>query len=269
MVYTCCLIETMERTQAIVDILKEAKSTFFDASVDRFDSLDIKGLNQLVTDIDVATEKFLVSRFKDVLPTSSFIAEENTGVQTDAEYQWIIDPLDGTTNFVHQIPVYSISVALQRNGKTIEGYVYELNRDELFRANAEGAWLNDTPIQVTETTEIADTLLATGFPYYDFEKVPEYLKVLEYCMRKTRGVRRLGSAAVDLAYVACGRFDGFFEVGLSPWDVAAGAYIVQQAGGKVIDFSGGDQFIFGGEIVAGNPAMAQHLQEIIQHHFES
>lgn len=258
----------MHYTETIKQILLEAKATFFDANDQRFEQLDTKGLNQLVTDIDVATEKFLVDSFLDLIPGSSIIAEENSGEQNDSEYQWIIDPVDGTTNFIHQIPAYCISVALQRNNQVIAGFVLELNRSEMFWADEKGAFLNDSPIQVSKTTQFKDTLIATGFPYYTFEDVPNYLEVLAYCMKNTRGVRRLGSAALDLAYVACGRFDGFFEVGLSPWDVAAGAYIVQQAGGNVYDFSKGEDFIFGGEIVAGSKATADHLCTVIQQHFE-
>ncbi len=249
--------------------MREAKRRFFDLNANAFDQLDLKGLNQLVTNIDVSTERFLVDEFSKLIPGSSFIAEEDSGEQKEAEFQWIIDPLDGTTNFVHQIPVYSISVALQQHDKMIAGFVYEVNRDEFFWADETGAWLNEESIQVTTTTEMGNTLLATGFPYYTFEQVPNYLKVLEYCMINTRGVRRLGSAAVDLAYVACGRFDGFFEVGLNPWDVAAGAYIVQQAGGKVTDFKNGNNYIFGGEIIAGNPVITDHLGNVIRQHFES
>lgn len=259
----------MKHTDAIKSILKEAKEKFFDQKKNDFTQLDLKGLNQLVTDIDVATEQFLVTQFSKLIPDSSFIAEENSGVTKKATYQWIIDPLDGTTNFVHQIPVYSISVALQKDDNTIAAFVYELNRDELFWADERGAYLNEQVISVTDTININDTLLATGFPYYNFDHVPNYLNVLEYCMKNTRGIRRLGSAAVDLAYVACGRFDGFFEIGLSPWDVAGGAYIVQQAGGKVLDFKEGNDFIFGGEIIAGNRPITDHLSKVIRAHFES
>jgi len=257
------------KTSEIISIIKEAKSRFFDGQKHSFNELDSKGLNQLVTNIDIATEKYLVDEFSKLIPNSSFIAEESHGTTSDAEFQWIIDPLDGTTNFIHQIPAYSISVALQQNGQTIAGFVYELNRNEMFVATERGAFLNDESISVTKTDNMEDTLIATGFPYYDFKDMDSYLRVLEHCMRNTRGVRRLGSAAVDLAYVAMGRFDGFFEVGLSPWDVAAGAYIVQQAGGKVTDFNGGDSFIFGGEIVAGNPVITDKLQRLIESHFEN
>lgn len=247
--------------------MKNAKKQFFDSSKHQFNNLDTKGLNQLVTDIDVATEKYLVKELSTLLPGSSFIAEENSGKTTDAEFQWIIDPLDGTTNFIHQIPVYSISIALQQNGVTVAGFVYELNRDELFWADETGAFLNDNPIQVSSNVKMQDSLLATGFPYYTFEQVPQYLEVLEYGMKNTRGIRRLGSAAVDLAYVACGRFDAFFEVGLSPWDVAGGAFIVEKAGGVVYDFNKKDNYIFGQEILAGNHKIGSELLEVIQEKF--
>lgn len=246
----------------------EAKAMFFESKSERFRSLDSKGLNQLVTDIDVSTEKFLVEAFLKLIPGSSIIAEENTGVKSESDYQWIIDPVDGTTNFIHQIPAFCISVALQFQNQTIAGFVLELNRKEFFWADDTGAYMNETPIHVSPTEQFSDTLIATGFPYYTFDDVPSYLKVLEYCMKETRGVRRLGSAALDLAYVACGRFDGFFEVGLSPWDVAAGAYIVQQAGGNVYDFKAGNDFIFGGEIIAGSGMASKRLSAVIQQHFE-
>ena len=259
----------MKYTEDIKQILLEAKATFFDTGAERFTSLDSKGLNQLVTDIDVATERFLVTSFLNLIPGSSIIAEENTGVQSESDYQWIIDPVDGTTNFIHQIPAFCISVALQFKKQTVAGFVLELNREEFFWADETGAYMNENPIHVSASERFSDTLIATGFPYYTFEDVPSYLKVLEYCMKETRGVRRLGSAALDLAYVACGRFDGFFEVGLSPWDVAAGAYIVQQAGGNVYDFKNGDDYIFGGEIIAGSSMAAKQLSMVIQKHFEA
>ena len=258
----------MRYTEDIKTIIAKAKARFFDQKHNQFDTLDTKGLNQLVTDIDVATEKYLVESFLNLIPGSSIIAEEDSGSRSQSDYQWIIDPLDGTTNFIHQIPAYSISVALQHRNKTIAGFVLELNRNEMFWADETGAYLNDQKIQVSGRNRFADTLIATGFPYYTFEDVPKYLEVLTHCMKNTRGVRRLGSAAVDLAYVACGKFDGFFEVGLSPWDVAAGAYIVQQAGGKVYDFKEGEDYIFGGEIIAGNTVAIEELKTVIKKHFD-
>jgi len=234
------------------DVMREAKHRFFDQVKNDFNTLDIKGLNQLVTNTDVAVEQFLVSELQKIIPNASFVTEEETVSGTHrAEYEWIIDPLDGTTNYVHQIPVYSISIALTKNGDLIAGFVYELNRDEMFMATYETpATCNGLKIAVNANRSLADSLVATGFPYFDFNGLDEYLEVLRFAMKNTRGVRRLGSAAVDLVYVACGRFDSFFEYGLNAWDVAGGAYIVQRAGGKVSDFKGGNDFIFGKQILA-------------------
>ncbi len=169
---------------------------------------------------------------------------------------WIIDPLDGTTNFIHGVPVYSISLALVKDGVVQSGVVYEISRDECFTAwKGGGAYLNGTRIHVSETNSLAQSLLATGFPYYDFKRIQDYLALLHDLMKSTHGLRRLGSAAVDLAYVSCGRFEGFFEYGLSPWDVAAGVILVTEAGGQVTDFNGGEKYIFGHQIVAGCPGI--------------
>jgi myo-inositol-1(or 4)-monophosphatase len=198
------------------------------------------------------------------------LAEEGTVSTEERPWQWIIDPLDGTTNFLHGLPFFSISLALQYEGETVIGIVYEANRQELFYSwkGASAAFLNGKPIHVSPTTQLEDSLLATGFPYYDFERMPAYIEVLQRFMRDTRGLRRFGSAALDLAYVACGRFDGYFEYSLSPWDVAAGAFLVQQAGGQVSDFSGGRDFIHGQEIVAVNDGLFQTILAGIQKHFK-
>jgi myo-inositol-1(or 4)-monophosphatase len=220
--------------------------------------IETKALNSLVSYVDKTAEEQLVEGCSQILPEAGFITEEETIVSNaDKAWRWIIDPLDGTTNFLHQLPFFSISVALQHQQKTVMGFVYEVNRDELFYAwKGGGAWLNGKAIQVTPTLSLADSLVATGFPYYDFEKTTAYLKMLEQLMKGTRGVRRLGSAALDLAYTACGRFDAYFEYSLAPWDVAAGAFLVQEAGGIVTDFGGGENYIFGKEIMASNPALA-------------
>lgn len=220
--------------------------------------IETKALNSLVSYVDKTAEEQLVEGCSQIVPEAGFITEEETIVSNaDKAWRWIIDPLDGTTNFLHQLPFFSISVALQHQQKTVMGFVYEVNRDELFYAwKGGGAWLNGKAIQVTPTLSLADSLVATGFPYYDFDKTTAYLKMLEQLMKGTRGVRRLGSAALDLAYTACGRFDAYFEYSLAPWDVAAGAFLVQEAGGIVSDFSGGGNYIFGKEIMASNPALA-------------
>lgn len=215
--------------------------------------IETKSLNSLVSYVDKEAEKRLVAQLQLLIPNSVFLTEEETVSQQEGDYRWIIDPLDGTTNFLHQLPCFSISVALQYKGETIIGIVYEVNQDECFYAwKNGGAFLNGQAIGVTQTAALGDTLIATGFPYYDFERMDDYLKSLRFLMTNTRGIRRMGSAAVDLAYTACGRFDAFFEHSLHPWDVAAGAFLVQEAGGKVSDFGGGDNYLYGKEMVATN-----------------
>ena len=217
--------------------------------------IQAKGVHNYVTEVDKNSEVFIVRELKRLLPESGFIAEEGTaGAQKGEEFNWIIDPLDGTTNFIHGLMPVAVSIALQQNEQTILGVVYEIGSDEMFYAyEGGGAFLNGDKIQVTKTANLDDTLLATGFPFYDYSRLDRYMEVLKHFMKVSHGLRRLGSAATDLAYVACGRFDGFFEYSLSPWDVAAGAFIIEQAGGKIADFQGGQNWLYGREIIASNP----------------
>jgi len=231
------------------------------------EDIEHKGFNDLVSYVDKEAEKQLVSGCTKILPEAGFIAEEGTSDKTGDTYNWIIDPLDGTTNFTHGLPVYSISLALQKDDQIVLGIVYEINKNECFYAiEGESAYLNDKQINVSPITKLSGSLLATGFPYYDFEEMSSYLKILKDFMQQTHGLRRMGSAAVDLAYVACGRFEGFFEYNLNAWDVAAGAFIVQQAGGEVSDFKNGNDYLFGREIVAAGKVRSEML-EIIQNHW--
>jgi myo-inositol-1(or 4)-monophosphatase len=230
--------------------------------------VEVKSLNSLVTYVDKTSEKMLVEALQELLPDAGFITEEETINKKSENLSWIIDPLDGTTNFIHGVPCFSVSIALMEEGKVVIGVIYEVNLDECFYAwKNGGAFLNGEKINVTTTKKLSDTLLATGFPYYDYERMQSYLKLLAELMEKTRGIRRLGSAATDLAYVACGRFDAFYEYSLHPWDVAAGVLIVQEAGGAVTDFEGGDNYIFGKEIIASNGYIHQELSTIISKNF--
>jgi myo-inositol-1(or 4)-monophosphatase len=222
--------------------------------------IEVKGKNDFVSYVDKGSEKQLVEGLSKLLPGSGFIAEEGTSPHNNEAYKWIIDPLDGTTNFIHGIPCYSISIALMKENELIMGVIYEINLDECFYAwEGSKAYLNGKEISVSNAPTLADSLIATGFPYYDYSQINEYLEVFKHFMRNTHGLRRLGSAATDLAYVACGRFEGFYEYSLQPWDVAAGAFLVKQAGGKVTDFKGENNFIFGKEIVAGNSICFQEF----------
>lgn len=231
--------------------------------------IEEKDHNSLVSYVDKTAENMLVEGLSKLLPDAGLITEEETEDITGREWEWIIDPLDGTTNFLYDIPAYSVSVGLRHNQQLVAGIVYEVNRNEMFYAWKDGgAYLNNKRIYVSDRPSLDLCLMATGFPYADYSMVPGYLKTLEDLMHGTRGLRRMGSAAVDLAYVACGRFDGFFEYSLSPWDVAGGAVLVQEAGGKVSDFSGEDNYLFGREIIACNPHIYSSLQAMIQKNFK-
>ncbi|MGQ8336377.1 inositol monophosphatase family protein [Sunxiuqinia sp. A32] len=232
------------------------------------EDIELKGKASLVTYVDKTAEKMIVDDLRKILPEAGFITEEGTAGADGEKYKWVIDPLDGTTNFIHGIFPHSVSIGLVEDDQPIVGVVYEVGQNELFCAWKDGgAWMNGQPISVSKTAVHEDTLLATGFPYYNFEMLNNYLRLLEFFMMETRGMRRMGSAAVDLVYVACGRFDGFFEHALHAWDVAAGIIILQEAGGKVCDFKGGDNFLFGKEIVACNsnyfPAFFKKVNEFL------
>lgn len=246
-------------------LTEEVRARHFEQKELRFRTLDLKGKNQLVTDLDVQVEKELVKGLKQIVPDADFLTEEKTTAQEEAaSLRWIIDPIDGTTNFVHNIPAYAISIGLEQDGEMVAGVIYELNRKEFYSAGkGQGAFMNGEPIAVASSQTLEDTLVATGFPYFDFTLTERYMKVLEQFMRRTRGVRRLGSAALDLAYVACGKFDAFYEYGLSPWDVAAGCLIVKEAGGTVSDFKGGDDFVYGRSIIASQNNVYNDVLKII------
>ena len=234
------------------------------------DNIEIKGKHDFVTYVDKASERMLVDELSKLIPIAGFIAEEGTSTKVGEEFNWIIDPLDGTTNFIHSIPLYAISIALKQNDEIVVGVVYEINLKECFYAWKGGnAYLNESIIKVSEADNINDSLIATGFPYYDYSRLDEYMNIFTYLLQNSRGVRRLGSAAVDLAYVACGRFEAFYEYGLRPWDVAAGAFIVQQAGGINTDFSGGDNYLFGREIISCNKNMNASFFELINKIFNN
>lgn len=232
--------------------------------------IEEKSVNSLVSYVDKSAEQSIVTNLKTFLPEAGFIAEEGTNDKIGETYNWIIDPLDGTTNFLHGVPTYAVSIALKKDDEIVLGVVYEVNRDECFYAwKGGGAFLNGESIQVSKTEQLANGLIATGFPYYDYERSDNYFSILKQLAHSTRGIRRIGSAAVDLVYTACGRFDAFFEYSLHPWDVAAGAFIVQEAGGIISDFSGKDNWLFGKEMIACNPNIAIEFTALIEQHFNT
>lgn len=239
------------------------ESMQFDAA-----KIEYKGLNDMVSYVDKTAEEKLVRNLEKLIPDAGFLTEEKTINKVGKTYTWIIDPLDGTTNFIHGIPTYAISIALYEDDKAVLGVVYEINRGEMFYAyKGSSAFLNKKEISVSVNPDLKSSLLATGFPYYQFDKQEQYLKLLAEMMQKTHGLRRIGSAATDLIYVACGRFDAFFEYNLQQWDFAAGCFIVQQAGGEVLDFSGGNDFFNKREILATNGKLTAEILTSIKKYF--
>ena len=225
-----------------------------------------KGLHDLVSYVDQETERRLVAGLRELLPGAGFITEEGTAGPDSAsgEYTWIIDPLDGTTNFVHGLPVYAISVGLVRGRELVVGVVHEVNRDESFRAVlGGGAFCNEVPLRVSPVNELNHSLLATGFPYHDFGRLDAFLQIMGAFFRRSQGVRRLGSAAVDLAYVAAGRCEAFFEFNLNSYDVAAGLLLVTEAGGHVTGFLNDGDPLFGREVLASNGRIHAEMQQVI------
>ncbi len=226
--------------------------------------IEIKSVASLVTYVDKTAEANIISALHKLIPDSGFIAEEGTATANNEKFKWIIDPLDGTTNFIHGITPHSVSIGLMENDELVLGVVYEVGLNEMFYAWKDSpAFLNGNKIRVATASKSVDTLIATGFPYYDFDRIDDYIEAMKYLMNNTRGIRRFGSAAVDLAYVATGRFDAFYEHALHAWDVAAGVFILQQAGGKVVDFNGGNNWLFGGEIVAASENYFDEFYSIV------
>lgn len=229
-------------------------------------TINDKGFNDFVSEVDLASEKEIIRVLKASYPDHAFLGEES-GLSHQADNVWIIDPLDGTTNFLHGFPQYCVSIALEEKGEITQAVIYDPNRNDLFTATkGQGAYLNQRRMRVSNKSKLKECILGTGFPFRDFEHLPVYLKIFEEVVRATSGVRRPGSAALDLAYVAAGWFDGFFEINLSKWDIAAGGLLVTEAGGIVSDFSEKDEWINSGNIVAANPKIYDPLIKIIQSH---
>jgi myo-inositol-1(or 4)-monophosphatase len=236
--------------------------------VDRI-RVEAKAANDFVTEVDRAAEAAIIETLLDAYPGHGILAEESgqAAGDPDSEFQWIIDPLDGTTNFIHGFPQYAVSIALAKNGVLEQAVVYDPTRNELFTATkGAGATLNERRIRVSRRARLAEALIATGFPFREFDHVDAYLAMFKDICQKTAGIRRPGAAALDLAYVACGRVDGFWEMGLAPWDMAAGALLVQEAGGLVCDMAGESGYLKTGNVVAGAPKVFAQLLPIIQAH---
>ena len=227
--------------------------------------------NDFVTEVDKAAEAAIIETLQDAYPGYGILAEESGQTDgkggADADYQWIIDPLDGTTNFIHGFPQYAVSIALAYKGQPQQAVVYDVVRNEMFTASkGGGAFLNERRIRVTKCLKLEKALIGTGFPFRSFEHIDVFLSIFKELTERSSGVRRAGSAALDLAYVACGRLDAFWEIGLAPWDMAAGCLLISEAGGLVSDLSGGEDYLASGNVVAGTPKVFSQLLQLIDTH---
>lgn len=234
--------------------------------MDRVDRLPVisKEKNDFVTEVDQNAEKLIVNTLKQAFPDHSILAEES-GISGDSDYQWIIDPLDGTTNFLHGFPQFSVSIALKHHTKLILGVIYDPLRQELFTTSlGDGAYLNNRRIRVSKQMGLNGSLIGTGFPYKDFRYLDAYTEMFKVMVSKTAGIRRPGSAALDLAYLACGRIDGFWEMNLNAWDIAAGALMVREAGGIITDFSAKEDYLKSGNVIAGNPKVFNQMLKTLE-----
>ena len=232
-------------------------------------NVETKAPNDFVTEVDRAAEAAIVDILREACPEYGILAEESgrSGPEDGrgAEFVWVIDPLDGTTNFIHGFPQYAVSIALTRKGVPEHAVIYNPVANELFTASrGRGAYMNDRRIRVSKRRRLADALLGTGFPFRQFEHIDAYIAMFRELTQKSAGLRRPGAASLDLAYVASGRLDGFWEIGLSPWDMAAGVLLIQEAGGFVSDFEGKDAFLENGRLVAGTPKVFTELLKIVQ-----
>ena len=251
--------EVIRIAKPVGNYIKEQRTHFDDILIEK------KGIRDFVTEVDKNSERALVAQLQLLLPEAGFITEEKTVEQSDKEFNWIIDPLDGTMNYVHGIPVYAISIALQHLNEMVIGVVYEMGNDECFYTwKGAPSFCNDKPIRVSTAAGLNDALIATGFPYLrNEERTTAIAKTLKYFLDGGRDIRRLGTAATDLCYVACGRLDAYYEGYLNIWDIAAGLLIVENAGGVVFNFEGNHQFNTG-EIVACNPALKSSMLTGVQ-----
>ncbi len=229
-------------------------------------TIDNKGRNDFVSEVDRAAEREIIHILHKAYPNHQFLGEEGgrQGKPEKDEFLWIIDPLDGTTNFLHGFPQFAVSIALQHQGQLEQAVIYDPLRQELFTASrGRGAMLNNRRIRVSGQSSLLGSLLGTGFPFKQQEYLDTYLNMFRVLFKDSAGIRRAGAASLDLAYVACGRLDGFWEIGLQPWDMAAGVLLIQEAGGIVSDFSGRDRFMETGNIIAGTPKLQQIICQAI------
>jgi myo-inositol-1(or 4)-monophosphatase len=261
-----------ERTEFLSTAIRSAKlaGKLLLENLGKISKADIglKQASDFVTRVDRDSEQIIIRTIREEFPEHDFLAEESIRQAESDRYRWIIDPLDGTTNYIHQYPAFSISIALEYRKQIVTGVIYDPLKEELFTAErGKGAFLNKHRIRISSVIDLEDSLITTGFPFRKKEIINSYLELFHNIFLKVSDLRRAGSAALDLAYLACGRCEGFFEIGLSPWDIAAGALLVEEAGGVVTDFAGGTDYLTTGNIVAGNSHVQKELLKEIQYVF--
>lgn len=233
-------------------------------------SIERKGVHDFVTAVDRDAEGLVIAHLRKHCPEHTVMAEEGSPEAPDSDYRWIVDPLDGTTNFIHGVPVFAVSVALEDRQGLLAGAIYDPLREETFHAHRSGgARLNGRPIRCSEPQDTRESLIATGFPFREFSRVDAYLEAFRAFIGSTAGLRRAGSASIDLAYTACGRYDGFWEIGLSRWDIAAGVLLVREAGGTVTDITGGDSCLDTGDIVAAGKRVHPTMLKVTRSAFRA
>lgn len=242
-----------------------AAGNIISRKMDRVRDLPVnsKGQNDFVTEVDQQAEAAIIQTIQESYPDHAFLAEES-GASGNSEFIWIIDPLDGTTNYLHGFPQYAVSIALQHKGVLEQAVVFDPFKNEMFTASrGQGAYLNDKRIRVSQRRKLTGALLGTGFPFKEQARLEMYMDTFRDLFPMTSGMRRAGAAALDLAYVACGRLDGFWEFGLHPWDMAAGALLIQEAGGVVTDMQGNDKYLETGDVIGGNGSLYELIQKEI------
>lgn len=250
------LIVAMEAAQQAGKLVRERIGSISQEEISQ------KSFSDFVTKVDLESEKTIINNIKKHFPNHQIMAEESSKDYKKADYLWIIDPLDGTTNFIHSFPFIAISIALMYKGELIIGVIHDPLRNETFYAESgSGAFLNGKKIKVSSIKKPESSLIATGFPFRNKQYIEKYVKIFHRMLHSVNDLRRAGAAAIDLAYVACGRVDGFFEYALSPWDIAAGTVLIKEAGGVVSDFDGDNNYLLTGNIIAGNPVIHKFLSE--------
>jgi len=257
-------------TERVIELSKEVAAYIEKESLNfSLDTVETKSKNDFVSYVDQEAERQIVRVLKEIMPEAGFVTEEGTAHDSGEEYLWVIDPLDGTTNFIHASTPYAISIALTYKQEPVVGVIYEITRKEIFYAwKGSKAYLNGKEIHVSTTDKLPDALIVTGRPHHYMDRYPELLGSVDYFLKNTHGLRLSGSAASDLAYVACGRYDGRFEFNLKPWDIAAGVLIIQQAGGYISDFKGGNDYFRNGSVLASNKGIFEEFKTVIGGLFE-